>query len=47
MTNIPKRPGGLPNTDKMKNGIVRESILKNIPHDRLQSKPQSNSNNKK
>lgn len=48
MTNEPKRPGGLPTTDKMKNGINRESIVKNVPHSGLiNGKPQSNNKNQK
>lgn len=47
MTNVPKRPGGLPTTDKMKNSKSRESIVKNIPRSGLPSTPQSNNKGKK
>lgn len=44
MANPPKRPGGLPATDKMKNSFTRESIVKNIPRD---EKPKILAENKK
>ncbi|WP_185961085.1 hypothetical protein [Lactococcus lactis] len=31
MTDTPKRPGGLPTTDKVKNGINRGELVKGVP----------------